>query len=248
MTARTDRRHPLGRRPLARAAAVLAAAGIAVLALALPAEAHVTVSPTTATEGGYTAFTFRVPNEETKANTTKVEIALPTDTPLASVSVKPVPGWSVTTTEGKLPKPVTTDDGPVTEAVTRITWTATSTATTILPGQFQEFEISGGPLPESDKLVFKALQTYSDGSVVRWIEEQAPGADEPQHPAPTVTLAKASSPGDAPATEAAASTSSKDSSNNGVAIGLGIAGLVVGLIGLAAGLLALRRSGARTAE
>jgi uncharacterized protein YcnI len=238
---------------LARAAAVLAVAGIAVAGLAAPADAHVTVNPSTATQGGYAALTFRVPNEEAKASTTKLEIALPTDTPLASVSVKPVPGWKVTTTEGKLPKPVTTDDGQVTEAVTRITWTATSAATAILPGQFQEFEISGGPLPEADKLVFKALQTYSSGEVVRWIQEQTEGGAEPDKPAPTVTLTKASGGGDAhnaSSTEAASASSadSDDSDGSGVAIGLGIAGLIAGLLGLAAGLLALRRSGARTAE
>jgi uncharacterized protein YcnI len=250
MTATTDRRHPHGRRTLARASAVLAAAGVAVIALAGPASAHVTVNPSSATQGGYAALTFRVPNEQTGVNTTKVEIALPTDTPLASVSVKPVTGWTTVTTEGKLAKPVTTDDGPVTEAVTRITWTATSAATAIAPGQFQEFEISGGPMPDADKLVFKALQTYSDGKVVRWIQEPVAGGDEPQYPAPTLTLAKASSDGDAPAAStteaAAASSTSDDSSGNGLAIGLGIVGLVAGVAGLGAGLVALRRSGAAT--
>ena len=244
MTATTDRRHPHGRRTFARAAAVLAATGVAVIAIAGPASAHVTVNPSAATQGGYTAFTFRVPNEQDKVSTTKVEIALPTDTPLASVSVKPVTGWSVTTTEGKLAKPVTTDDGQVTEAVTRITWTATSAATAIAPGQFQEFEISGGPLPDADQLVFKALQTYSDGKVVRWIQEQTEGAEEPQYPAPTVKLAKASeeTASASPAAAAAPATSSADSSGDGAAIGLGVAGLIAGIAGLLAGLLALRRS------
>lgn len=248
MTATTDHRRPHGRRTFARATAMLAAAGVAVIALAGPASAHVAVDPSTATQGGYAALTFRIPNEEDKASTTKVELALPTDTPLASVSVKPVPGWSVTTTEGKLAKPVTTDDGQVTEAVTRITWTATSAATAIAPGQFQEFEISGGPLPDVDQLVFKALQTYSDGKVVRWIQEQTEGADEPQYPAPTVKLAKAAeeTASASPAAEAAATTSD-DSSGNGVPIGLGVAGLIAGIAGLLAGLLALRRSVTPTA-
>ena len=36
-----------------------------------------------------------------------------------------MPGWTVAVEKTKLAKPVTTDDGQVTEAVTKITWTAT---------------------------------------------------------------------------------------------------------------------------
>jgi uncharacterized protein YcnI len=256
MTVTTDHQYPRRHRMLARAGAMVAVAGVAVIGLAGPASAHVSVDPSEATQGGYAALTFRVPNEEANASTTKVEVALPTDTPLASVSIKPLPGWKVTKTEGKLPKPITTDDGQVTEAVTRITWTATSAATAIAPGQFQEFEISGGPMPEAGKIVFKALQTYSNGQVVRWIEEPAAGGAEPEHPAPTVTLVKAAAEGAAPAASAAkanaaepASTTSKESSSgNGAAIGLGVAGLIAGCIGLVAGLLALRRSTAPKPE
>jgi hypothetical protein len=39
----------------------------------------------------------------------------------------------------------------------------------IKPGQFQEFDVSLGPLPNVDQLVFKALRYYSDGDTVRWI-------------------------------------------------------------------------------
>ena len=42
-----------------------------------------------------------------------------------------------------------------------------------------------------NKLVFKTLRTYADGDVVRWIEEQAPGGEEPEHPAPALELAAA---------------------------------------------------------
>jgi uncharacterized protein YcnI len=238
------------RRTLVRAASVLVAAGAAVIGLAGPASAHVTVNPSEATQGGYAALTFRVPNETDNTTTTKLQVQLPTDTPLASVSIKPLPGWTATPVKGKLPKPITTDDGQVTEAVTEITWTATSPASAIAPGQFQEFEISGGPMPDADKISFKALQTYSDGKVVRWIQEQTPGAEEPQYPAPTLTLTKAaagSDTGAAPSAAAAPATITEKSSSNGVAIGLGIAGLILGLAGLAAGLVALRRTGAPAA-
>ncbi len=56
-----------------------------------------------------------------------------------------MPGWTVAVEKTKLAKPVKTDDGHVTEAVTKITWTATDGGLT--PGQFDLFTISAGPLP-----------------------------------------------------------------------------------------------------
>jgi periplasmic copper chaperone A len=36
---------------------------------------------------------------------------------------------------------------------------------------------------------FKALQRYSDGEAVRWIEPAKADGNEPEHPAPTLKLA-----------------------------------------------------------
>jgi uncharacterized protein YcnI len=244
------------RRSLSRAGAVAAASTAVILGLALPASAHVTVNPKTLPGGGFGALTFRVPTEKDNASTTKVEVAMPAGQPIASIGVKPVPGWTVQVTKSKLAKPLVSDDGPVTEAVSRITWTATSPATAIAPGQFQEFEISGGPLPKTGTLTFKALQTYSDGSVVRWIETSTPGGAEPEHPAPVLTLtAPAATTAAAPAATAPAATATKqaapvaDSTDN-TSRGIAIAALVAGLLGLllgGIGFLAGRRRGAATA-
>jgi uncharacterized protein YcnI len=76
----------------------------------------VTVNPDTATKGGYTKVTFRVPTESDTLSTTKVEVSLPTDTPIASVSLKPLPGWTAAAEKSKLATPIKTDDGEVTEA------------------------------------------------------------------------------------------------------------------------------------
>ncbi|NUO98136.1 MAG: DUF1775 domain-containing protein, partial [Nonomuraea sp.] len=89
-----------------RAATVFAAATALTVGLAMPALAHVTIQPGTAEQGGFTKVAFRVPNERDNASTTKIEVSFPADHPLAFVSVKPVPGWDVKVTEGKLPKPV----------------------------------------------------------------------------------------------------------------------------------------------
>ncbi|RZU73500.1 uncharacterized protein YcnI [Micromonospora kangleipakensis] len=229
---------------LTRAATIAATVAAITLGVAGPASAHVTVNPKEATQGGYTKVTFRVPNEKDNANTTKVEVNLPTSSPIASVSLKPLPGWTAQTETSKLATPIKSDDGEITEAVTKITWTADANSA-IKPGQFQEFDVSLGPLPETDQLVFKALQTYSDGDVVRWIEEPSSGA-EPEHPAPVLKLAKkdAATPAAAPVAAAATSKDSdKDSnkdSNNGTAYG--IAGILLGLAGLVAGLFAYRRA------
>jgi uncharacterized protein YcnI len=224
-------------------AAGLLAAG-AVLATAVPAFAHVTVQPNTAQQGGYTAVAFRVPDESDKASTVKLEVTVPTDHPVASVSTQPIPGWTATVDKTHLATPVTTDDGQVTDAVSKITWTADATGK-IGPGQFQEFKISLGPLPkDTDQLVFKALQTYDDGTVVRWIDEAKPGQAEPQHPAPTLHLTAAAGTSPSPAAGASQdgkSTTATAKSNDSTARALGIVGIVVGVLGAALGVVGLRR-------
>ncbi|MFE0325202.1 YcnI family protein [Streptomyces sp. NPDC058960] len=171
-------------------AAALAGAA-AVLILAPAAAAHVTIQPKTSEPGGYAKEAFRVPNERDNASTVQVEVAFPADHPLASVAVQPVPGWTATVHKQKLATPLKTDDGEVTVAVTSIVWKGGR----IEPGQFQEFPVSVGPLPtNTDSLVFKALQTYSDGTVVRWIDVPQQGAPEPEHPAPVLTVRPAAAP------------------------------------------------------
>lgn len=171
--------------------AVLAALVVGVVALAtLPAGAHVSIKPSSAPKGGFEVLSFNVPNEEDNANTVKLEATFPSKYPIASVSTQPMFGWTAQVEKSTLAKPVKTDDGEVTEAVSKITWTATDGG--LQPGQFDLFTISAGPLPtNTSKLTFKVVQTYSNGDVVNWIQETAKGAPEPDHPAPTLTLTKA---------------------------------------------------------
>ena len=225
-----------------RSALVAAVVGGLTLALAAPASAHVTVNPNTATPGSYSKVTFRVPNEKDSANTTKLEVNLPADHPIASVSVKPLPGWTAVTEKNKLATPIKSDDGDITEAVTKITWTADANSA-IKPGQFQEFDVSLGPLPESGQLIFKALQTYSDGDVVRWIDEPATGGTEPDHPAPVLKLAAATAPA-APAAPAATTGSTKSDGPDA----FGLAGFVAGLLALILALLAFQRAARKPAD
>jgi uncharacterized protein YcnI len=170
-----------------RTAAAAALTGAALLVGAGAASAHVSVSSPDASPGGYGKIVFRVPSESAKASTVKVSVLLPTDTPLAEVSPKVMTGWSVAEQTTSLDKPITNDDGfTVSKAVSKVTWTATGAG--IPPEQFDEFELSVGPFPKSvDALHFPTVQTYSNGSVVKW-DEVATGGAEPEHPAPALTL------------------------------------------------------------
>ncbi|MGC4768702.1 YcnI family protein [Micromonospora sp. DT44] len=233
----------LRRTASAAAALALTAVATAVLGFAGPASAHVTVNPKEATQGGYARVAFRVPNESDTASTTKLEVVLPENAPVGSVSTIPVPGWTVATEKRKVEPPIEVHGSQLTEAVSKITWTATGDAA-VKPGQFQEFGVSMGPLPQFDKMVFKTLQTYSDGNVSRWIDEPQPGGEEPDKPAPVLTLTAAapSASAAAPSAVAVADKDDDDDENVGAAIGLGVAGLVTGLAGLVLGGFAFART------
>jgi uncharacterized protein len=172
----------------------------------------------------------------------ELKVQLPSDKPLASVSILPKSGWSYLVTKSKLATPIKSDDGDITEAISTIDWKADSAASAIKPGEFDQFVISAGPLPTASSITFKVLQTYSDGSVVSWIEQAAPGSSaEPQHPAPTLTLAPAG-------TDASASGHSASSSADGdhteatIATVLGGVGVLLGAAALGVVLIRTRRT------
>ncbi|MEU1467184.1 YcnI family protein [Streptomyces sp. NPDC005761] len=228
-----------------------------VLILAGTASAHVSVQPQgEAAKGGYAVINFKVPNERDNASTTKLEVNFPADHPLASVMPQPVPGWDIKVTKSKLAKPLDMHGKKINEAVSKVTWTADGSK--IEPGRFQQFPLSVGQLPEdADQLVFKAIQTYDNKEVVRWIEEQKDGAEEPESPAPVLKLtaatgdahgAAAASGSDSTDKDAAAdhskdeqTTASASSSSDTTARVLGIVGIVIGVAGVAFGVLAGRR-------
>ncbi|GEC07515.1 membrane protein [Streptomyces spinoverrucosus] len=239
-----------------RLAAAGAVAVSAVFVLSTPCFAHVTVQPEgTAAKGGYAVVDFKVPNERDNASTTKLEVSFPTEHPLSSVMPEPVPGWEAKVTKSTLDKPIEAHGQQITEAVTKVTWTADGKG--IEPGYFQKFPVSVGALPEdADELVFKAIQTYSNDEVVRWIEVPQEGQEEPENPAPVLELSAAeddhhgsgSTASDEPsddASAAAANTTAEaaepaDSTDTTARV-LGVVGIVVGAAGVAYGVLAGRR-------
>ena len=132
-----------------------------------------------AAAGGYGKVTFRVPERERHAPApSRSAIQLPTKTPLASVRVQPVPGWTATTTKAPLNPPVKDDDGnTITEAVSVVEFDA-APGGGIAPGQFQEFSLSAGPFPKAASLTF----TWSrlTATVARW-----PGSSRPSRARPS---------------------------------------------------------------
>jgi periplasmic copper chaperone A len=164
-----------------------------VVLTASPAWAHVEIDPGSEPKGATVVFSFRVPNEEQSANTVKLDVQFPLDHPFANVLVGQKPGWTFTSQSQTLAKPITTDDGTFTSAVTEVTWTATGSG--IPPGAFDLFPVFAGLPKNTSKLTFKAIQTYSNGDVVSWIQIPAKGAPAPDHPAPVLTLTKAASGG-----------------------------------------------------
>jgi uncharacterized protein len=218
------------------------ATALAVLAVPGVAAAHVTLQPNTAAAGAFTVENVRVPNEQDNAVTTKVDVQMPHGFVFASYEA--APGWTVKVTKSKLAKPVQTDDGPISEEISRITWTAKDKSAGIAPGQFRDFPLSVQiPGKAGDKLTFKALQTYSNGDVVRWI-----GAPDADQPAPQITVTAAAAEAGPAATTTTTTKPVSDptpaapnTSDDGASTGLAIAALVAGLLGIALGGTALVR-------
>lgn len=196
-------------------------AAVAALVAVPAAWAHVTVNPNTAAAGSFARFDLRVPNEEADVDTTKISVQLPEG--LNFTSFQPKPGWTRTETKVKLATPIQSDDGPVTERIATVTWSGGK----IAPGEFDEFGFTGQvPDKEGDVLVFPAVQTYSDGKVVRWI-----GSEDADEPAPRVTLT-AAAVDHHDSTTASASSEHSDDSRANIALVLGAAGLAAGVAAL----------------
>lgn len=231
-----------------RISITVAAGAALLLALAAPtaAFAHVTVAPNTAPAGSWALVNIKVPNESATAVTNKVELSLPTDTPILNVSYVPVAGWTTELVRATLPTPVRVGDNTITEAITSVIWTATP-GHEISAGQLQVFPLSLGPIPDTGKLVLTADQTYSDGNVVSWSET----GDGANHPAPVIYVNEAPA-GDHHAPADGHDTAQGDEVESGgvsassdtLARGLGVGGLVIGAIGIAVAIAALRRKSA----
>ncbi len=125
------------------------------------ASAHVSVQPQETSQGKYEVFTVRVPSEKEDAETTKVEVKFAEEVNVTRFEAKP--GWNYE---------VQKDD---TGKITSVVWTAEEKG--LSATEFVQFNMQGKVGDEATEIVWKAYQTYSDGSTVEWIG--APDADKP---------------------------------------------------------------------
>jgi uncharacterized protein YcnI len=195
-----------------------------VLAWAVPAQAHVQVTPTEAAPGDPVLFELRVPGES-DAHTTEVAVQIPKG--VLPFSFEDQPGWKRTVEQA--------DDGSI--AVVR--WRGKLASDGFVRFAF----IATTPEQEGD-LVWKAIQRYDDGEEAAWI-----GPPDAENPAPVTTVSASASRqnagGEGEGEEAqegapAAAVAADDGDSGGATIGivLGAAGLLLGAAALA---VALRR-------
>ncbi|MFJ6197691.1 DUF1775 domain-containing protein [Micromonospora sp. NPDC092111] len=165
-----------------RTGLVLAAAVAGVLGWPGAASAAgVTASPTEATQGDAVELTFVVPEERPGARTEKIEVKLPPDAPIGEVYPLSVDGWAPLMTSRELADPVAGIHAPSVSTVTAsVLWSRA--AGPAVPGPAR-LALAMGPLPQTDRVAFEVVQTYSDGTVVRWADPVGGG-----HPAPTLAL------------------------------------------------------------
>lgn len=211
---------------------VLICSLVGALAVTPLAAAHVSLNPNEWEAGGFARFDIRVPNERDNAGTVELTVQFPEN--VISARFQPMPGWERTIEMATLDEPIVEEgEEPITERLASVTWSGG----TIEPGEFEEFGVSF-QVPETpgEELVFPAIQTYSNGEIVRWI-----GPADADTPAPVVAVtapaeeeeAAAAPVSEEEATPAASGSEEDDDS------GLATVALILGIAGLAAGLAAL---------
>lgn len=169
-----------------RARRLAGAAALAALLVApAVARAHAEVEPSEAARGSTVALEFTIPDERGADDpTARIAIKLPGDAIVPGVVPKAADGWTIAVKSRALAAPVLVDGEAIDSVVDTITYVATEPGATP-----SAFTVSMGPLPgDADALMFKVAQTYASGAVIRWVQPTPPGGEEPEFPAPTLTL------------------------------------------------------------
>lgn len=225
-----------------RAGLTATVALLATLGCAGAADAHIQLTPSTVAPNDPVEFTVIVPSER-PAHTTKVDLKLPAG--VIPFAYGDAPGWKR--------RLITTPNG----AVERVVWTGR-----LAKDGYARFTFLAGTPEKPTTLTWKALQTYDDGTVARWIgspdsDSPAPvtkvladaprqnaGGEGEESPASGATSAGGTSPsvGSAATTGATPVAAADDDHTDWVARGLSIAAVLLGVAGVA---IAVRRPGAR---
>ncbi len=227
---------------------------LATAALAAPASAwaHISLHPNTIPAGAFATLDVRVPGEQEGAHVTRVATLFPPG--FTGVDYENVPGWTARVIEAKLATPLKEDGETIDTEVSQIVWTWTGPLGKVNNGQFVNFPLSLAiPANATGRaLEFKTVQTYSNGQVVRWIDPSLSA----EHPAPRINVtAKGGVIEDVAGEEAGPNAGQTGGTNQssqapaqtlaptaGASKALGIAALILGALGLIAGLTALAAS------
>jgi periplasmic copper chaperone A len=238
----------------AKKVAVLLAAG--ALVGPATAQAHISLHPNTLPAGAFATLDVRVPGEQEGAYVTKVDTLFPAG--FTGVSYQNVPGWTAKVLETKLATPIQKGGETINTEVSQVVWTWTGPLGKVNNGQFINFPLSLAiPDAAGQALEFRTIQTYSNGQVVHWIDPSLSA----EHPAPRINVtAKGGVIEDIAGREAGpeagqtagsqsapASTPAVVKPSSGASKGLGIAALILGALGLIAGLGALAASRRKSA-
>ncbi|MCW2961283.1 MAG: hypothetical protein JWM25_1004 [Thermoleophilia bacterium] len=234
--------------------ALSAAFSTAALVAATSATAHVSVSTNNPTAGGYGLLTVSVPHGCEGAATNKLEIKVPDG--VTSYAPERNPFWTSKVTSKKLDTPI---DGGHGEKITESIDTVVYTAKTPLPDGELDLLPASIKFPDTEgPLYFPIVQTCVGGGTAPWNQIPEEGGDEPESPAPSVTLVKATEGGHGDAAAAKDTEKHGDTDSSAAATltqadhddladdvdsarTLGIGGIVIGALGLLFGLVGFRR-------
>jgi periplasmic copper chaperone A len=234
-------------------AAVLTTA--VVLGTAAAASAHIEAVATDTAADSYTTVTFSIPHGCDGSATTKLDFHIPKS--IIEVTPTVNPNWTISKTTEPYTSSQSSADGENPEDAGQRDTNIVYTAKTPLPADERDTVTLSFSLPDGKPGTIVSLpvtQTCEQGST-EWNQVQQPGADEPEHPAPSITLTAAIPGADddddhaqAHASDAATSAAGTDAGAptavaqpDYVARGLGIAGLVVGAVGIISAVLVSRR-------
>jgi len=129
-------------------------AGLALTSLlSCMAFAHIAILPQESVTGIHEKYIVRVPNEKDSASITQIEVQFPAG--LEIYGYEPKQGWKV-----DLKKDA---QGKISAAI----WTGS-----IDPHEFLEFGLLGVNPKHSANLVWKAVQTYSDGTREEFVNDR----------------------------------------------------------------------------
>jgi uncharacterized protein YcnI len=157
---------------LRRVCVVVFSVGVVWASQVAPAGAHVSVDATPSQAGAAKAqLTFKAKGESKTAGIIKLEFLADPAIPSDQVSLVAAPaGWKV---------------GPGSFGGFVVEGAA-------LPvGEDAKMTLEVKLLPQAKQIVFKVLQSYSDGKIDRWTELPGPDGKDPEHPASILELSAA---------------------------------------------------------